>query len=188
MMSNPLRMAALAATALFLQAPLASADTKVAVVDMMKVLHSTTKGKAAQKAFDDLKAKRLGPLEKAEKSLKKREQDLAKTKSELEQAGQALQGKPLTDDLKKRITEFQEGVQKWQQDLMEFEGKQRSAGDELAKKESELIKPIRDAINQKVEAIAKEQNIAVVLTKDMVLFANAAVDITAEVIKRCDAP
>ena len=71
----PVRWAtAMVACCLFAAAP-AWADTKVAVVDMMKVLHSTVAGKAAQKKFDDLKAKKLGGLEKTEKSLKKREKD-----------------------------------------------------------------------------------------------------------------
>lgn len=181
------RVASLAVCLLLLAVP-AWADTKVAVVDMMKVLHSTTAGKAAQKKFDDLKAKKLGGLEKTEKSLKKRDQELAKTRGELEQAFAGLQGKPPSDELKKKIQDFQESAAKLQQEFFEYEKQQRAAADELAKKEGELIKPIRDTINQKVEAIAKEQNIAVVLNKEVTVFASAAIDITAEVIKRCDAP
>mgnify|MGYP003334736253 CR=1 FL=1 len=50
-----LHWASVLAASLMLAAAPAWADTKVAVVDMMKVLHSTTAGKAAQKKFDDLK-------------------------------------------------------------------------------------------------------------------------------------
>ena len=107
---------------------------------------------------------------------------------ELEQAFAALGGKQPTDELKKKVQDFQESAQKLQQDFFEYEKQQRVAAEELAKKEAELIKPIRDTIIQKVEAVAKDQNFAIVLNKEATVYATAAVDITAEVIKRCDAP
>ena len=51
---------------------LAWADTKIAVVDLQKVLKSTNAGKAAQKKFDDLRDKKKASLEAKGKSMEKR--------------------------------------------------------------------------------------------------------------------
>ncbi len=167
---------------------LAWADTKIAVVDLQKVLKSTNAGKAAQKKFDDLRDKKKASLEAKGKSMEKRQRDLGTTEAELAHELQELQaqGKQIGEDLKKRGNEFQESVKKFQQDVQEFEKAQRLAADELAKKEGDLLKPIEDTIKQKVEAIAKEQGFSMVLSRQVAIYVAGALDITGEVIKRCD--
>lgn len=163
-----------------------AAEFKVAVVDLQKVLHTTNAGKAAQKKFDDLRDKKKASLEKQDKSLQRRQKELGQAQGELEKAAAELQGKAPPDELKKKANEFQEQARKFQSDLMDFEKAQRSAADELAKKEGDLLKPIEDIIKQKVEAIAKEQNISLVISRQVAVYVTSALDITPEVIKRCD--
>ncbi len=167
----------------------AFAQTKIAVVDLQKVLHTTVAGKGAQKKFDDLRDRKKAQLEKQDKTLQKRQKDLMQGQAELEKAAAELQtqGKQPGEDLKKKYVDLQEQARKFQADALEFEKAQRTAQEELARREGELLKPIEDTIRQKVEAIAKEQGIALVVNKGVAIYVAGNLDITAEVIKRCDA-
>jgi outer membrane protein len=181
------RLAALTALTLALSlgaTGIALADgVKVAVVDLQKVLHTTNAGKAAQKKFDDLRDRKKAQLEKQDKSLQKRQKDLMQGQQELERAAAELQqkGQAPGDDLKKKYADLQDQAKKFQQDALEFEKANRTAQEELARREGELLKPIEDVIKVKVEAIAKEQGIALVVNKGVAIY------VAAEVIKRCDA-
>lgn len=180
-----LRLAALCLGAL-LAVPALAADVKVGVVDLQKVLKTTVAGKAAQKKFDDLRKAKQAQLEGKERDLGKREKELLGSRQEIEKAAQESGGKP-TEELKQKATAFQEKVRKFEQDMMELEKKKREIVDELAKKEGELLKPIEDIIKTKVDAIAKERGLGLVLNRQVAIFVSDSLDITAEVIKRCDA-
>ena len=163
----------------------ALADTKIGVVDLQKVLKTTVAGKAAQKKFDDLRKAKQSLLEGKEKDLAKREKELIGARQEIETALQATGGKP-TDDLKQKVVVLQEKGRKFEQDVLDHEKKKREIVDELAKKEGELLKPIEDTIRQKVDAIAKDRKLDLVLNRQVAIYVVDALDITAEVIKRCD--
>ena len=180
-----LRLASLCLGVL-LAVPALAADVKVGVVDLQKVLKTTVAGKAAQKKFDDLRKAKQAQLEGKERDLGKREKELLGNRQEIEKAAQESGGKP-TEDLKQKATVFQEKVRKFEQDMMELEKKKREIVDELAKKEGELLKPIEDIIKTKVDAIAKERGLGLVLNRQVAIFVAESLDITAEVIKRCDA-
>jgi outer membrane protein len=164
-----------------------AADAKIGVVDLQKVLHSTTAGKAAAKKFEDLQKAKKGQLDVKEKDLGKREKDLFVARQEIEKALQEAQGK-VSDEMKAKIVALQDKGKKFEQDVMELEKRRRDIVDELAKKEAELLKPIEDSIRTKVEAIAKERGLQLVINRQVAVYASDAVDITAEVIKRCDTP
>lgn len=166
----------------------AHAETKIGVVDLQKVLHSTVAGKAAQKKFDDLRKAKQGQIESREKDLAKREKDLIAARQEIEAAAQAAKDKPPSDELKAKVIVLQDKARKFEQDVMEHEKKKREIVDELAKKEGELLKPIEDTIRTKVEAIAKERALGIVVNRQVAIYVADAIDITAEVIKRCDTP
>lgn len=167
--------------------PAHAAETKIGVVDLQKVLHTTTAGKAAAKKFEDLQKAKKGQLDSKEKDLAKREKELFAARQEIEKALQEAQGK-VSDDMKQRIVGLQDKGKKFEQDVMELEKRRRDIVDELARKEAELLKPIEDSIRTKVEAIAKERGLHLVVNRQVAVYASDAVDITAEVIKRCDAP
>ena len=177
---------ALTAALLLCAAP-AVAETKIGIVDLQKVLHTTVAGKAAQKKFDDLRKAKQASLETKEKDLAKREKELIGARQEIENALQATGGKP-TDELKAKVVALQDKGRKFEQDLLEHEKHKREIVDELAKKEGDLLKPIEDTIRAKVDAIAKERGLGLVLNRQVAIYVADALDITAEVIKRCDAP
>jgi len=167
--------------------PVVAAETKIGIVDLQKVLKSSVAGKAAQKKFDDLRKAKQAQLEGREKELAKREKELIGARQEIEAALQANGGKP-TDELKQKVLQLQDKGRKFEQDVLEHEKKKREIVDELAKKEAELLKPIEDTIKTRVEAIAKERSLSLVLNRQVAIYVAEALDITAEVIKRCDAP
>lgn len=170
---------------LLVAGPALATETKLGVVDLQKVLRSTTAGKAAAKKFEDLQKAKKGQLDSKEKELGKREKDLFGQRQEIEKALQDAKGQ-VTDDLKQRIVALQEKGKKFEADVMDLEKQRRDIVDELGKKEADLLKPIEDIIRAKVEAIAKERGFALVLNRQVAIYASDAVDITAEVIKRCD--
>ncbi len=169
-------------------APMAAsafAEVKIGIVDLQKVLKTTVAGKAAQKKFDDLRKAKQGQLEAREKDLGKREKELVNARQEIENALQANGGKP-TEELKAKVIALQDKGRKFEGEVLEHEKKKREIVDELAKKEGELLKPIEDTIKAKVDAIAKERGLGVVLNRQVAIYVAEALDITGEVIKRCD--
>lgn len=180
-------LTSLVSVALLLVASPAAAETKIGIVDLQKVLHTTVAGKAAQKKFDDLRKAKQATLEGREKELAKREKELIGARQEIENALQATGGKP-TDELKAKVVSLQEKGRKFEQDLLDHDKKKREIVDELAKKEGDLLKPIEDTIRAKVDAIAKERGLGLVLNRQVAIYVAEALDITAEVVKRCDAP
>lgn len=163
------------------------ADTKIGVVDLQKVLRTTKRGKDAQKKFDSVRDAKKKGLEKTDKDLQKRQKELMSGRMEIEKAVAELQGKAPGDELKARAAAFQEQAKKFEQDLMDFEKAQRSTVEDLARKEADLLKPIEDIIRKQVETVAKERQLTVVLSKQLAVYSADGLDITDEVIKRCDA-
>lgn len=164
----------------------AFADVKIAIVDLQKVLRTSSAGKAAQKKFDDLRDRKKKGLETTDKSLQKRQKELVQGRVELEKAVAELQGKPVPDELKARAAKFQDEAKRFEQEVVDFEKAQRSTVEDLAKKEAELLRPIEDTIKQKVEQIAKERGFDLVVSRQVAVYAADSMDITSEVIKRCD--
>ncbi len=166
----------------------AFAELKVGVVDMQAVLKGTTAGKAAAKKFEDVRDRKKASLEKQGKDLQKREKALVEKRNEIMQKIQELQGKPPGDELKQRAAALEAEAKKFDQDSMDFEMAKQKAVEELGHKEAELLKPIETLMKTKIDAIAKERALSLVLNKQVAVFAADTLDITAEVIKRCDTP
>ena len=165
----------------------ALADAKIGVVDLQKVLTTTNAGKAARKKFEDLQKSKQGTLERKEKELAGLEKELVSQRQQIEKEAQASGGNP-SEELRAKIAAFQEKARKFEQQMMELEKKRREIMEDLTRKEAELLKPIEQTIKTKVDAIAKERGLDVVLDKRFAIYASDATDVTAEVIRRCDAP
>ncbi len=166
----------------------AFADLKIGVVDMQAVLKGTVAGKAAAKKFEDVRDRKKASLEKQGKDLQKREKSLVDKRNEIMAKISELQGKPPGDDLKQRAAALEAEAKKFDADSMEFEMAKQKAVEELGHKEGELLKPIETLMKTKIDAIAKERALSLVLNKQVAVYAADAMDITAEVIKRCDTP
>ena len=89
---------------------------------------------------------------------------------------------------KQRAAALEAEAKKFDQDSMDFEGAKQKAVEELGHKEAELLKPIETLMKTKIDGLAKEHGYSLVLNKQVAIFAVDALDITAEVIKRCDTP
>lgn len=172
----------------FLVAAPAFAELKIAVVDMQAVLKGTVTGKAAAKKFEDARDKKKASLEKQGKDLQHREKALMDKRNEIMQKIQELQGKQPPEELKQRASALETDAKKFEQDSMDFEMAKQKAVEELGKKEAELLKPIETLMKTKIDDLAKERGFTMVLNKQVTVFVADALDITAEVIKRCDAP
>jgi outer membrane protein len=165
----------------------ALAEAKIGVVDLQKVLTTTNAGKAARKKFEDLQKSKQGTLERKEKELAGLEKELVSQRQQIEKEAQASGGNP-SEELRAKIAAFQEKARKFEQQMMELEKKRREIMEDLTRKEAELLKPIEQTIKTKVDAIAKERGLDVVLDKRFAIYASDATDVTAEVIRRCDTP
>lgn len=165
----------------------AFAEAKLGVVDLQKVLTTTNAGKAARKKFEDLQKTKQSSLEKKERDLAGQEKDLMSQRQQIEKEAQASGGNP-SDELKAKVAQFQDKARRFEQQMMELDKRRREVMDELARKEAELLKPIEQTIKAKVDAIAKERGLDLVLDKRFAIYASDATDLTAEVIRRCDAP
>ncbi len=188
------KVAALAALFAFAVAGLALTPTearangeKIAVVDLQKILFSTKEGQAAKKSFEGLQNKKKKELKRRDDALKEREKSLLEERVAIERelADAAKKGaQSIPEDLKTKAQGFQQKVLNFQKEVMEFQETQKKALEDLAKKESELLKPIEDKIRSHIAGIAKERGYSVVLSRVAVVYAVDAVDITDEVSGR----
>jgi len=130
------------------------------------------------------------------------QQSIAQLQGQIEQRlqakGEELQGRfqgaqgPVTDDARQRM--FQE----LQQEAVQFEMEQRQQLDDqrqtrlqaLSRRESELMQPLYDRLQEAINAVAEQRNLAIVVSsrlsgEPILLYAGAsATDITAEVMSR----
>ncbi len=160
---------------------------KIAVVDLQKILFSTKEGQAAKKAFEGMQNKKKKELKRRDDALKEREKELLEERVAIERelAEAAKKGaQAIPEDLKTKAQGFQQKVLNFQKEVMEFQETQKKALEDLAKKESELLKPIEDKIRSHIAGIAKERGFSVVLSRVAVVYAVDAVDITDEVSGR----
>lgn len=149
----------------------AHAEFKAGVIDMQKVVQSTSAGKKIKK---DLEAE----YEKKKKEIKKKEDDFKKRVEEFEKKRQVLSDKVREEqqmELQMDMRKFQEEVQKSQMSMQQ--------------KEVEGVKPIIEKVQKVIAEIAKEKDLSVVLEKSDrggVIWAKGDLDITDEVTKRAD--
>ncbi len=137
---------------------------KLAMVDLQRVLGETKHGKRSKR--------------KLELELKAKQQELDKTRAQLEAEVAKLQRLSGAALQKGQQRLQQESVQ-WQQEAMKFEA-------DLSQQEAAMLDEIYGNVAAIVKKIAKEQAIDLVLVRDQmtVLYVESSLDITPEVIKR----
>ena len=162
----------------------AFADTKIAVVDLQKVLLSTKEGRGAKAKFEALQKKKKKALKRRDNQLKAEEKKLVQERVALEQAIAKAGRTKITPLLKAKAQAFQAKAKVFQQQILDFQKTQRETLQQLAKKEAQLLKPIELKIKTHIDKIAKERGFSIVLNRVAVVFHVASVDITNEVTKR----
>lgn len=141
-----------------------AADTRIGVLDMKKVLATSTSGQKAQKLIEER-------MEALQVSFRKEESDLLNLQSEIEKRSSAW-----SDTVKQeKAIEFQ----KKRRDLME---KQDEAKLELQRLQEQHVNPILQRLEDVVDKVAKDKGYALILPRNVVLHATAEVDISDAVI------
>jgi outer membrane protein len=162
----------LAAVIVLMVASFASAEFKLAYVDVQKAIEKTSVGKKAKEEMKKEADKRNKDLEKKKADVDKMREDIEKKRSVLAEEAFA-----------KRAEELQIEMQKFNQLAAKAQG-------ELQKKESELLEPIVKKMKVVIEKIAKEKGISMVIQSNqnaqIVLYASSDSDLTDELVKAVD--
>ncbi|NTU42914.1 MAG: OmpH family outer membrane protein [Nitrospirales bacterium] len=150
-----------------------AADTlKVGIVDLLKSLNDSEKGKKAKAELESLiKSKQLVIDEKG-KGLDKLKADLDKQASIIS----AEARKTKEEELERQVRDYQRTVSDSQAEVKKKEG-------ELT---GEILKEIRGVIQQ----LAQEDGYSIVLEKaeGIILYSDKSLDITEKVVKRYNQP
>src|SRR4051794_8153154 len=158
-------VAALVALASFLFSGVASAQTKVGVVDVQRAVASTEDGLRAQATLKKL-------FDSRQQELNKKQTDLQRQREELDKQAKVLP----KDGLTKRIDE-------WQKQMMELQAIFLEYNKELEKKQKELTDPVFEKILAIIKRIATSENIDLVLDKATVAYVRTDLDLTDKAIQ-----
>jgi len=146
----------------------ASAEVKIAVVDIQKALGTSKSGQEAQKRYE-------GELKRAQGSIDKKKSEYDQTQSALEKQKGSLNAKALA--------EKEEDLLRMEKDLKRsFQDKKEELKRENLRLVGELVQKIRKII----ESVAKEEGYSIVLEKGSqgVLYADSKYDITDSVVEK----
>lgn len=146
-----------------------AAATKVAVINIQKVLIDSVAGKNA-------KAKMEKKMEELKKGLKKEEDALIALQKEIEKKSSAW------SDEKK-----QEKAIEFQKKRRNLGVKQDDANLEMKKLQEKYLTPIMKKLESIVTDVAKAKGYTIVLPRNGVLYFDKAVDITADTTKALNA-
>jgi outer membrane protein len=164
-------LAAVAMAALSVPAFAQGAPQRFAVIDVQRVLQTSTPGKAAYERLKKMQDERVARAQKMDEDAKTLENDINTKKLSLSEDKLTEMQKQLSD---KRIA-----MQRYAQDADREVGEARDK--ELAALELK-IKPV-------IDALGKEMGLAAIFNKfeSGLVYASDAIDITETVIKRFDA-
>jgi outer membrane protein len=148
----------------------ASAEDKIAIVDVQRVVNESIIGKAAKSNMES-------QIQKAKVKLSNLQADLEKGKADLQKQSAVLSGSAL-EERKESLGKKQVEVQRTYQDMQE----------QLAKANEKEIRKVVDEIQKIVDEIADDKGYSFIFEKDRqaVIYANPQIDITQDVVKLLD--
>lgn len=163
-------LAAVAMAALSVPAFAQGAPQRVAVIDVQRVLQSSTAGKAAYERLKKMQDERVARAQKMDEEAKALENDINTKKLSLSE--------DKLNEMQKQLSDKRIAMQRYAQDADREVGEARDK--ELAALEVK-IKPV-------IDAIGKEMGLAAIFNKfeSGLVYASDAIDITDTVIKRFD--
>jgi len=153
------------ALAFLLLPSVASAQTKVGVIDVQRAVASTEDGLRAQATLKKLFDSRQQELNKKQTDLQKQREEIDKQAKVLPQAA------------------MQKRVEDWQKQMMDLQAVFLEYNKELEKKQKELTEPVFEKIVAIVKRIATSENIDVVLDKATVAYVRTDLDLTDKAIQ-----
>jgi outer membrane protein len=163
-LARPLLAAALAAL-VSLFGTTASAQMKMAVVDVQRAVMQSEDGMRAQATLKKVFDSRQQELNKRQTDLQKQKEEIDKQKTVLSQA--ALQKK----------------VDDWQKEMVELQTTFVEYNKELEKKQKELTDPIFERVLGAIKRIAGTDNYDLIVDRATVAFARGDLDLTDRVIQ-----
>ncbi|MCL1979862.1 MAG: OmpH family outer membrane protein [Proteobacteria bacterium] len=141
-----------------------AADTKIAVIDMKQVLSTSSAGKKAEGVIKQ-------KMDSLQASLKGDQDELIAMQKESEKKGAAW-----SDSVKR------EKIAAFQKKRQDFDDKQNNANEEMRKLREQQINPVIKKLEEVVAKLAADNGYAIVLPRNVVLYATDAVDISNTVI------
>lgn len=160
------RFAALFALAMVLAHPAAAEETKIAVVDIQKIVAESTAAKDIQKQLEKKKNEFQNQINKQEESLMKEDQELGKQKASL--SADAFEQK--RKEFRTKVTNVQRDVQKKRVQL------ENASGEALAKVQKSVVGIIKD--------LASEKGFQIAIPSSQVLYYEGAMDISDDVLSK----
>jgi len=159
-------LAILLSAVFLLAAPAASAQMKIAVVDVQRAVMETEDGLRAQATLKKLFDRRQHELDARQDELKRARDDIEK------------QAKVLSKDaLQRRMNE-------WQQSMAELQGVFMEFNKELQKEQNKMTQPILNRVLSVLRQVAAQEGYDAILERNAVPYARTDLDITDRVIQR----
>lgn len=143
----------------------ASADVKVAVVDVQRAVMQSEDGLRAQATLKKL-------FDSRQQELSKRQVDLQKQKEDIDKQGKVLSQSAL-----------QKKVDDWQKQMVELQGTFVEYNKELEKKQKELTDPIFERVLGAIKRIAGQESYDLIVDRATVAFSRGDLDLTDRVIQ-----
>lgn len=153
------------ACALFLFAGTASAQQKVAVVDVQRAVASTEDGLRAQATLKKL-------FDSRQQELNKKQTDLQRQREEIDKQAKVLP----KDALQKRADE-------WQKQMLELQAIFVEYNKELEKKQKELTDPVFEKVMQIIKRLATAENFDLIVDKATVAYVRGDLNLTDRCIQ-----
>ena len=153
------------ACALFLFAGFASAEQKIAVIDVQRAVASTEDGLRAQATLKKL-------FDNRQQELNKKQTDLQRQREDIDKQAKVLP----KDALEKRVNE-------WQKQMMELQAIFVEYNKELEKKQKELTDPVFEKVMLIIKRLATTENIDLVVDKATVAYVRGDLDLTDRCIQ-----
>ena len=161
---RPLLATALAAL-LFVFAPAARAEQKIAVIDVQRAVMQTEDGLRAQATLKKM-------FDSRQQELNKKQNDLAKEKDDLEKQAKTLSQAAM-----------QKRAEDWQKEMMALQQVFVDYNKEIEKKQKELTDPIFEKVMGIVKRLATSEGFDVVMDKQTVAYVRGDLDLTDRCIQ-----
>lgn len=142
------------------------AVTKIAVIDMKEVFDQSTQFQNISRQYEASFRSRAEQIRQREEALKRDYEDLQQKSSMMEEEAFVARRNEL------------------RQQLVELDNMTRENLRELNIEKEEALLPVIEELKVVIEAIAAEENIAVVLNKRYLVFVDDSADITQRVVQR----
>src|SRR5579863_730734 len=143
----------------------ASAQTKLAVVDVQRAVMQTEDGLRAQATLKKL-------FDSRQQELNKRQQELGRQKEEIDKQAKVLSQAAL-----------QKKVDDWQKQMVELQTTFVEYNKELEKKQKELTDPIFERVVSSIKRIAGTDGYDLIVDRATVAFSRSDLDLTDRVIQ-----